>query len=156
MTFSSTSGSRGAKQPGGVVLRWFNKLAVRRVRKGHGKVSGLNALVLNTVGARSGEPRSTPLGWFPGEDHSWLIVASAAGAAKNPAWYHNLAAHPESVTIDVGGRNVDVVPEQLYGPERERAWQSIVAAAPRYGGYVGKTDRELPVIRLTRLDESAR
>src|SRR5580700_7546415 len=109
---------------------------------------GFNALVLTTVGAKSGAKRTNPVGWFPGPDGSWLIVASAAGAARNPAWYYNIAAHPDQVQIEVEGRKVAVAAEQLHGAEREEAWQQITTAAPRFGGYERKTDRELPVIRL--------
>jgi len=77
-----------------------------------------------------------------------LIVASAAGAAGNPAWYYNIAAHPDKVQIEVEGRKVAVVAEQLHGAERAEAWELIVATAPRFGQYQQKTDRELPVIRL--------
>ncbi|MEU0842154.1 nitroreductase/quinone reductase family protein [Streptomyces sp. NPDC005962] len=120
------------------------------VRKGGGKMlGGLDALVLTTVGKKSGEPRKSPVCWFPGEDGSWLIVASANGAAKNPAWYYNLAAHPDQASITLTGRTVPVVAEQLHGEERERAWRGIVNASERFGQYEQKTDRELPVIRLT-------
>ena len=64
---------------------------------------GFDALVLVTVGAKSGEERRIPLGWFPGPDGSWLVVAAAAGAPKNPAWYYNLKAHPDDVSIEVPG-----------------------------------------------------
>jgi deazaflavin-dependent oxidoreductase (nitroreductase family) len=151
MSFDTRAGTRGARQPGagGPIGRWFTKRAVNRVRR-HGKMPGLgfDALVLTTVGRRSGLERETPVGWFPGQDGSWLIVASAAGGAKNPGWYHNLAAHPDQVRIEMPGRKVDVVAEQLQGPEREEAWRQIIAAAPRFARYQQKTDRELPVIRL--------
>jgi deazaflavin-dependent oxidoreductase (nitroreductase family) len=68
----------------------------------------------------------------------------------NPAWYYNLAAHPDKVRIEVDGHTVEVTSEQLHGAEREQAWQQITTAAPRFGQYQHKTDRELPVIRLTR------
>jgi deazaflavin-dependent oxidoreductase (nitroreductase family) len=68
---------------------------------------------------------------------------------KNPAWYHNLAAHPDQAQIEVGGKTVNVTATQLAGQERDAAWQRITAAQPRYAGYVKKTDRVLPVIRLT-------
>jgi deazaflavin-dependent oxidoreductase (nitroreductase family) len=109
---------------------------------------GFRALILTTVGARTGAKRTNPVGWFPGPADSWLIVASAAGAARNPAWYHNIAAHPDKVTIEVDGRTVPVTAQQLHGAERDQAWQQITAAAPRFGQYQGKTDRKLPVIRL--------
>jgi deazaflavin-dependent oxidoreductase (nitroreductase family) len=77
--------------------RWFNNMAAGRIRRA-GKMMGFNALILTTTGAKSGAERTNPVGWFPGPDGSWLIVASAAGAARNPAWYHNIAAHPGQVT----------------------------------------------------------
>ena len=110
---------------------------------------GMNTLVLITTGAKTGQRRETLLGSFPDGDDAWLIVASFGGNAKNPAWYHNLAAHPDQVEIEVGGRKVKVTPAQLSGAERADAWQRIVAASPRYTGYETKTDREIPVIRLT-------
>jgi deazaflavin-dependent oxidoreductase (nitroreductase family) len=110
---------------------------------------GMNVLVLTTIGKKTGMERKTPLGWFPAPAGSWFIVASAAGAAKNPAWYYNLAASPTKARISIGGREVPVTARQLHGVERDRAWEQVVAAAPRYGPYVTKTDREIPVIRLT-------
>src|SRR4051794_12322161 len=87
MSFDTRNGSRGARQPGGRVGRWMNTIAARRFRKRGGQFLGFNVLVMTTVGRKSGVERSNPVGWFPGKDGSWLIVASAAGAAKNPAWY---------------------------------------------------------------------
>jgi deazaflavin-dependent oxidoreductase (nitroreductase family) len=149
MSFDTTAGTRGGRQPGGFAFRWGNKLMAGRVRKGRAKFLGFNALVLTTVGAKSGVERTTPVGWFPGPDGSWLIVASAAGAKGNPAWYYNLAAHPDQVQIEIDGRKVPVTAEQLHGAERERAWQQVITAAPRFAQYQVKTDRELPIIRLT-------
>ena len=149
MSFDTTAGTRGGRQPGGFVFRWGNQLMAGRVRKGRAKFLGFNALVLTTVGRKTGIERTTPVGWFPGPDGSWLIVASAAGAKGNPAWYYNLAAHPNQVQIEIDGRKVPVTAEQLHGAEREQAWQQIITAAPRFAQYQVKTDRELPIIRLT-------
>jgi deazaflavin-dependent oxidoreductase (nitroreductase family) len=153
MGFNTRNGTRGARQPkAGWLLTWFNKRNAKKIRReGGGKIMGFDALVLTTVGARSGVERTSPVGWFPtGDDDSWLIAASAAGAAKNPAWYHNLAAHPDKVTIEMGGRRIPVTAEQLHGADRADAWQRIITAAPRFAQYETKTDREIPVIRLTR------
>jgi deazaflavin-dependent oxidoreductase (nitroreductase family) len=129
-------------------------MAGRLRRKGGGKVAGINALVLTTIGRQTGAERTVPVGWFPGPDGSWLIVASASGAKGNPAWYYNIAAHPDQVQIEVQGRKVAVTAEQLHGAERAEAWQQITASASRFAGYQRKTDRELPVIRLMpRSDE---
>jgi F420H(2)-dependent quinone reductase len=97
MSFDTPNGTRGGWQPGtgGVVGRWLTKRAVNRIRRS-GKAMGLgfDALVLTTIGRKTGAERTTPVGRFPGKDGSWLIVASAAGGPRNPAWYYNLAAHP--------------------------------------------------------------
>jgi deazaflavin-dependent oxidoreductase (nitroreductase family) len=149
MGFDVPVGTRGARQPrAGMMMRFFNNMAAGRIRRS-GKMLGFSALVLTTVGAKTGAERSNPVGWFPGKDGGWLIVASAAGATRNPAWYHNIAAHPDQVRIEVDGRTVPVTAEQLHGPERDEAWRQIVRAAPRFGGYQEKTDRQLPVILLT-------
>jgi deazaflavin-dependent oxidoreductase (nitroreductase family) len=131
------------------MMRWVNKTAAGRIRRS-GKMMGFNALILTTVGAKSGAQRTNPVGWFPGKDDSWLIVASAAGAARNPAWYYNIAAHPDKVRIEVNGQTIPVTAEQLHGAERDQAWQQITASAPRFAQYQRKTDRELPVIHLVR------
>jgi deazaflavin-dependent oxidoreductase (nitroreductase family) len=148
MSFDTTTGTRGGRQPAGFAARLSNKVIAGRVRKGGAKFLGFNALVLTTVGRKTGAERTTPVGWFPGPDGSRLIVASAGGATGNPAWYYNLAAHPDQVQIEVDGQKVPVTADQLHGAERAQAWQQIVTAAPRFAKYQQKTDRELPIIRL--------
>ena len=151
MSFDTTNGTRGARQPKGPFLKWVNSVMSWRIsRKGRAPGMPFDALVLVTRGARSGEERRSPLGWVPGPDGSWLVVAAAAGAPKNPAWYYNLRAHPDDVSIEVPGGPIAVRAEQLHGPEREEAWRQIVAASAQFGGYQEKTDRELPVIKLVR------
>jgi deazaflavin-dependent oxidoreductase (nitroreductase family) len=152
MSFDTAAGTRGARQPAGSLARWGNKLMAGRVRKGRAKFLGFNSLVLTTVGRKTGAERTTPVGWFPGPDGSRLIVASAGGSAGNPAWYYNIAAHPDQVQIEVDGRKVAVTAEQLHGTERAEAWQQITTAAPRFAKYQQKTDREIPIIRLVPRD----
>ena len=147
-TANGTHGSR-AGSFGGPVARWLNGQMIRRSRRKGGRAVGMDCLILTTIGAKSGQRRETVLGSFPDGDDAWLIVASAAGAAKNPAWYHNLAAHPDQAEVEVGGRKVKVRASQLAGAERDAAWQRITAAQSRYTGYTTKTDREIPVIRLS-------
>ena len=117
------------------------------------RIQGRPLLLLTTIGAKTGKRRQTPLGWFeddPPRSDAWLVVASAAGSASHPAWYVNLAHRPDDVSIDVGGERVAVTPQSLEGEERERAWARIVAVAPGYGQYAVTTDRQIPVVRLTR------
>jgi deazaflavin-dependent oxidoreductase (nitroreductase family) len=151
MTFEKTPGGRrGSKIPSFAVpvMKFMNGLMIRQSRRS-GKAAGLDALVLTTVGAKTGQRRQTLLGCFPDGDGAWLIVASAGGTVANPAWYHNLAAHPDQVQAEVKGQTVRVTPVQLAGAERDAAWRRIVTEQPRYAGYEKKTDRVLPVIRLT-------
>jgi deazaflavin-dependent oxidoreductase (nitroreductase family) len=114
MSFDTPHGTRGARQPGGKLMAWMNTWNMNRIRGNADKVMGMQALVLTTVGAKSGTPRHTPVAYFPDGADSWLIVASANGAAKNPAWYYNLAAHPDTVQIQIAGRTIEVSAEQLY------------------------------------------
>ena len=82
MSFDAPAGTRGARQPrAGLMMRWVNKMAARRIRR-TGKMMNFNALILTTIGAKSGAKRTNPVGWFPGPDGSWLIVAAANGAAQ--------------------------------------------------------------------------
>jgi len=147
MSFDTRNGTRGARQPGGKFMLWVNRMMVKRVRKS-GRAAGFDALVLTTVGRKSGIARETPVGYFPGDDGSFLIVASAAGAARNPSWYYNLAAHPDQVRIETRGRRLSVTAQELHGSARDEAWRRITTAVPRFADYQKKTDRELPIIRL--------
>jgi deazaflavin-dependent oxidoreductase (nitroreductase family) len=147
--FDTPAGTRGSRQASGPVQRGADKLMARRlVRKVFSTFFRFDALVLTTIGRKSGSKRTTPVCWFPGRDGSWLIVAAAGGTAGNPAWYYNIAAHPDEVRIEIDGRTVAVTAEQLHGSERAEAWQQITAAAHRFARFQQKTDRELPVIRL--------
>ena len=152
MGFAPTpNGTRGARQPGGGrLMRWMNRWATGRIRKGGTFMGGAEGLVLTTVGRKTGAERSTPVNWFPGVDGSWLIVASAAGAAQQPAWYYSLAANPDRVTIETADGVVAVTAVQLEGAERDAAWQQITSASSFFAKYQQKTDREIPVIRLVR------
>lgn len=145
------SGTRGA----GVLDGPFRKrvaarLALLGYRLGVGRrMRDLPILLLTTRGARSGRIRTAPLLCFPEGEGSWLVVASAAGAARHPAWFLNVASHPESVWLQVGGRQVPVRAASLRGPERREAWLRIVARAPKFARFERRTDREIPVVRLT-------
>lgn len=149
MSFDTPNGSRGVRQPkAGLLMRLFNGWNMNRIRRKGGKVMGMDALVLTTVGRKSGAERSTPVAYFPDGNDAWLIVASANGAAKHPAWYHNIAAHPDQVRVEMAGHTVAVRADQLHGQAREQAWRRIKDELPRFAKYEQKTDRELPVIRL--------
>ena len=135
--------------PSGSVLRFGSRVMARFYRLTAGRSSG-DMLLLTTVGARSGEQRIASLRRFDDGDGRWLVVGSAGGQAKHPAWLHNLAQNPEQAWVEVGRERSKVHPELLSGDERAAAWTRIVAEAPQFGAYKHKTDREIPVVRLTR------
>lgn len=146
-------GNRKSGTPTGLsrwVQRKMNARTTRKIRGGRGTMMGMDVLVLNTVGRRSGEPRETPLAWFADGDDAWLVVASGGGG-RHPDWHANLMAHPDRASIALpGGEIVPVTPQRLDGADREHAWQRITAAQPRYGKYQAKSEREYPVVRLSQ------
>jgi len=149
MAFESKAGTRGGKRPSGVVLRTFNGFLAKRIRKGGGRAMGTDTLLLITVGSKTGQTREAPLARFDAPGGGWYVAASANGARQNPSWYHNVAAHPDLVRVVVAGTECAVTAEQVTGAERDQAWQRICSEHPRFGKYGEKTDREIPIIRLT-------
>lgn len=152
MSFQKTpGGTRGVRTPpSNPVMRGMMRVMTKWHRRSGDKFQGMDLLYLTTVGAKSGQKRQSAVARFPDGDDAWLVVASAGGAAHHPAWYHNIAAHPDQVWVEFGGREMRVTPTQLDGEAREQAWQRITQEQPRFAGYQGKTDRALPVVRLAR------
>lgn len=144
------AGTRGAKAPpSGAVARGLMSVARVVHRLTGNKMSGQPLLHLHTIGAKSGQPRISVVMAFADGDDAWLIVASRGGTAGHPSWLYNLAAHPDRVEVEVEGRRTAVTAQTLAGEQRAAAWERITAAQPRFAGYERKTDRELPVVRLT-------
>jgi deazaflavin-dependent oxidoreductase (nitroreductase family) len=157
----SPHGTYGAKMPGGKVLRAvFEPLAKRSIesyRKSGGtnrmsRMMGFPVVLLTTKGATSGIERIASLGGFADGDEAWLVVASNMGSAKHPAWFLNMVKHPDDIWLEVGRRKLKVRGESLTGAAREEAIKRIAAISARYGGYQQKTDRTIPVVRLTPAD----
>jgi deazaflavin-dependent oxidoreductase (nitroreductase family) len=109
---------------------------------------GYQALLLTTLGRRSGARRRTALYYGrDGDDH--LLVASQGGAPNHPSWYLNLDANPE-VEVQVGAEVFTARAATVEGAERARLWQRMVETFPRYAEYQQKTTRRLPVVLLRR------
>jgi deazaflavin-dependent oxidoreductase (nitroreductase family) len=115
---------------------------------------GRRLVLLHTTGAKSGEPRVNPVMGIR-EDGGWLVAATFAGQPRDPAWAHNLRAHPdievEAALPDHGTERVAVHAEELPEPERTAAWQQFLAASPGFAEYEKRTDRRFPIFRLVRL-----
>ena len=146
-------GTRGGRSmPSNAVTRAITRAMTSWHRRSGDKFQGMDLLYLTTVGAKTGQKRQSTVARFPDGEDAWLVVASAGGSAHHPAWYHNIAAHPDQVWIEFGRRQLRVIPTQLGGDERAQAWQRITQLQPRYAKYEQKTDRAIPVIRLSRAD----
>jgi len=109
---------------------------------------GTTILLLTTEGRSSGESRTTPLIHRTDRDR-WVVVASKGGAPKNPSWFENLRANPEAA-IQVKGETVPVRATTAEGEERARLWSLMAEVWPAYDDYQTKTDREIPVVVLSR------
>jgi deazaflavin-dependent oxidoreductase (nitroreductase family) len=119
-----------------------------RRRGGAATRGGLHAFALETTGAKSGQLRQAVLGYIEEDPRSWLVIASAVGAARHPAWLHNLAKRPEAAIVFGDGRRVEVRAESLEGDELRGAWERVAVEAPEYIGYRSKTDRDMAIVRL--------
>jgi deazaflavin-dependent oxidoreductase (nitroreductase family) len=142
------SGTRGGTMPRlpGPLMQFFND-AIFFILRGR-RFSGLHLLRLTTVGARSAQPRRSTLGYFEDGEQAWVIIGSAGGAAKHPAWIYNIAKHPDQVWVQLDGDKVRVRPETLKGEQRAAMWKRIVEVSPNYASYETKTDREIPLVRM--------
>jgi deazaflavin-dependent oxidoreductase (nitroreductase family) len=113
---------------------------------GHRTPGAPPVLLLDHVGAKSGTHRTSPLVY--GEDgQNLILVASKGGYPKNPAWYHNLLAHPDT-TVQVGSRHRDVHARVAGAEERPRLWKLMLGVYGGYADYQRRTEREIPLVVL--------
>ncbi len=128
----------------------FNSQVIEEFRANGGVVGGMfegmDMLLLHHVGAKSGEERVAPLAYLQDGD-GYAVFASKAGAPTNPAWYHNLKAHPET-TIELGSETLPVVAAEATGEERDRIYNEQAARRPQFAEYEKKTSRVIPVVLL--------
>jgi deazaflavin-dependent oxidoreductase (nitroreductase family) len=130
----------------------WNRQTIEAFRANGGKVGGMwegrPLLLLTTTGAKSGKRRTTPVMYLHDGDRL-LVFASKGGAPANPAWYHNLLAHPE-VTIEVGTETYEATATPLTGEERDRLYARQAELYPQFGQYQARATRKIPVIALER------
>ncbi|MGW4793302.1 nitroreductase/quinone reductase family protein [Nonomuraea sp. NPDC004297] len=132
----------------------FNQQIIDEFRANRGQVGGPfeggRLLLLTTVGARTGASRTTPLGYLPDGDRL-LVIASAGGAPRHPAWYHNLRANPR-VTVEDGILAYQADAVVLVGEERERMFARAAELDPGWRAYEDRSGRTLPVVALLPVD----
>ncbi|OBF61312.1 deazaflavin-dependent nitroreductase [Mycobacterium sp. 852002-51971_SCH5477799-a] len=138
--------------PDAETVNAFNKSIIDEFRANDGKVGGqfegANLLLLHTTGAKSGEPRVSPLAYFR-VDGKLIIIGSFAGAPVSPAWVHNLRADPQA-RVEIGTDSYDVAAHELPADERAALFDKITAVAPGFAEYQAKTTRVIPLFELNR------
>ena len=114
-----------------------------------GPISGVivPSLVLHTIGARSGQPRTTALMCCPVADGTILVTGSNFAADSHPAWSYNLLAHPDA-EIDYDGSHTAVHAELIPDSERDAVWRLLDEQWPGYRGYERASGRILRIFRL--------
>src|SRR5437763_11577891 len=129
----------------------INRRVIEQFRAG-GEIEGRHRerlLLLTTVGAKSGQRRTTPMMFHPDGDRL-LVIASNIGAPKHPDWYLNLVKTPR-VTVEVGDETYEAVATPAAGEERDRLWAMIKENYPFFAEHEQKTTREIPVVILARV-----
>lgn len=131
----------------------FNQNIITEFRTNGGKVGGLFAnvplLLLTTTGAKSGQPRITPLAYTTDGDY-YIVIASKGGAPTNPDWYYNLLANPV-VTVEIGNEHFQARAVAVEGQERERLYNQMAERLPQFAEYQRNTSRQIPLIVLDRI-----
>lgn len=145
-TSSNSSGERGAAIP-----KWFLKAMTRthvflhRLSGGRlfNRLGGDEVCFVHMKGAKSGREITVPLMYVPYRE-GVLLVASQAGAPKNPVWYHNLVAHPE---IEVRHRRErkKLRARLATADEKPELWPICDAAYAPFADYRERTDRDIPI-----------
>jgi deazaflavin-dependent oxidoreductase (nitroreductase family) len=135
----------------------FNDRIIAEFRTNDGIVggpfTGAHLLLLTTMGAKSGAKRVAPMMYFAEGDTSY-VIASKAGAPTNPAWFHNLVAHPEvsvEAATEHGIESYAATAEQVTGELRDRLYTTFSATNPGFAQYQERTDRVIPIVALNRV-----
>jgi deazaflavin-dependent oxidoreductase (nitroreductase family) len=133
----------------------FGQEHVERYRQtdgeeGHEWRPGVYTLVLTTKGRRSGQPRPTPL-IYGTHDGDYLVVASKGGSDEPPAWYRNLSENPD-VEVQVEGDRFRARARTADADEKPALWREMAGIWPAYDEYQQRTDRDIPVVVLERVE----
>jgi deazaflavin-dependent oxidoreductase (nitroreductase family) len=113
------------------------------------RLRGLPVVTLTTTGARTGQRRTTDLLAVRDGPDAWIIAASSGGSAQHPGWFFNMARWPDQIWLRDGKRQTRVEAATLRGEEASSGYARLIALNKIYASYPTKTDRDIPVIRLT-------
>jgi len=128
----------------------INAHVIEQFRAG-GPIEGMHRdrlLLLTTTGRSSGEPRTAPM-MFHLDEGRPVVIASAAGAPRDPQWYDNLVADP-AVHVELADEEYDARAVVASGDEHDRLWADITAAYPFFLEHLAKAGRTIPLVILDR------
>lgn len=131
--------------------RETNRRVIEQFRAG-GEIEGMHRerlVLLTTIGARSGQRRTTPM-MFKRDGDRILVIAANAGAPEDPDWYRNLVQEPR-VTVEAGDETYDAIASVLSGEDRKRTWAELKQTYPFFAEYEKTAGRTIPVVGLTKL-----
>jgi deazaflavin-dependent oxidoreductase (nitroreductase family) len=118
------------------------------------RYQGRHLLLLTTMGARSGRPRTVPL-LYVRDGRDIVLVGSKGGDPRHPAWIHNVRANSR-VTVYARGQRGDYTAREAQGEERRRLWARAVELYPGYETYRARAaGREIPVVVLSPTSRAA-
>lgn len=129
----------------------YNRQVIADFRANGRRSDDRPMLLLTTTGARSGQPRTSPM-MYATLSGRMVLIASNMGALKHPDWYHNLAANP-AVTIEVAGEEWAGIATTITGADRDRLWAELLEGFPFFADHQAKTEREIPLIAVERQTE---
>jgi deazaflavin-dependent oxidoreductase (nitroreductase family) len=129
-------------------IREHNRRLIEEFRAAGGRMEGRPLLLLTTIGARTGLPRTTPMMFVPDGDRI-LVIASNAGAPKHPDWYRNLVANP-TVTVEADGETYPATARPLTGRDYEETFARITPRYPFFTDHQAGIRRRIPVVALVR------
>lgn len=129
------------------VFRATNGRIGSKWRVGAGWKKPVDVLLMEHVGRKSGKTFTAPLLYME-DGRDVVVVASQGGLPKNPQWYANLAAHPDTRISVKGERNRAVRARTATPDERERLWPRLVDMYDDFAKYQKWTERTIPVVIL--------
>jgi deazaflavin-dependent oxidoreductase (nitroreductase family) len=133
-----------------IFIKWFMVINAFLIRISKGRIGGRlgtqTILILNTIGRKSGQPRSIPIAYFYYEG-KYLIVASNWGKDKHADWYFNLRKNPQA-SIEVNGGTIKVNGSFAEEDEYARLWDYVTGKHPPYLEYQKMTKRKIPIAVL--------
>jgi F420H(2)-dependent quinone reductase len=129
--------------------KWMSRLNTFLYRRGGGEGLGgtfqnIPVALLTTTGRKTGQPRVSPL-YFLRDGDRVIVVASKAGAEKDPMWYLNLKANPK-VSVQIKKEILDLTARDATDEERAKYWPRLVKMYPTYEDYQSWTDRTIPIV----------